>query len=220
VKTMRNRLRNSLILVSVLIFPLPSFASTPFPNTATAFDLRITVRVYNMANVSSGILAASEEEVAQIFREMGTTIEWLECPCSQDPTSSDLMLRIIPKLFASMKADFREDHLGFAPSTEDGGVLATIFFYRIEALTKGGPTAPLLANAIAHELGHLLLGSNAHSSTGIMRARWDHNLLKLMDRSSLKFTPEQAKLIRVRIAARTNQSGTSAHIRRAVERGD
>jgi len=217
---MRNRLRSSLILVSVLIFQVPSFASTPFPEAATLSDLRITVRVYNMANVSSGILAASEEEVAQIFRDMGTTIEWLECPCAQDPSSSELMLRIIPEFFGSMKSDLRRDNLGFAPSTEDGGVLASIFFYRVQALTKGRPTAPLLGNAIAHELGHLLLGSNAHSSTGIMRARWDHNLLKLMDRSSLKFTPEQAKLIRVRIAALTNQNGTSAHISRAVERGD
>ncbi len=48
--------------------------------------------------------------------------------------------------------------------------MATVFFHRVEAVTKGGPVAPALGNAIAHELGHLLLGRNAHSPTGIMRA--------------------------------------------------
>ena len=55
---------------------------------------------------------------------------------------------------------------------------------------------------MAHELGHLLLGSNAHSSTGIMRAHWQGEELHRLSRGSLEFTSEQAdhmrgKLIRV-----------------------
>jgi len=30
----------------------------------------------------------------------------------------------------------------------------------------------LLGRAVAHEIGHLLMGTNQHSASGIMRARW------------------------------------------------
>ena len=30
----------------------------------------------------------------------------------------------------------------------------------------------ILGHAAAHEIGHLLLGSNSHSPFGLMRARW------------------------------------------------
>ena len=66
--------------------------------------------------------------------------------------------------------------LGFAvvePSTGDG-VMATIFLDRVQAVAQraGVPPAALLGRAIAHEVGHLLLATNAHSSTGLMREVW------------------------------------------------
>jgi hypothetical protein len=118
-----------------------------------------------------------------------------------------MMLRIIPRLFRSMRADFHDNDLGFAPSS-DGGVLATIFFDRVEAITKGGPAAPILGNAIAHEFGHLLLGPNAHSSDGIMRAHWNREFLKLANRGSLHFTTEQAQLMRRQASARIKPQET------------
>jgi hypothetical protein len=200
---MRNFPGGCLAVLFILTPPLRGFASQLPSETAAPTNLKMRVRVYNMARVAPRVLEESEQEVSRIFLEVGAKIEWLECPCAQNPSSADLMLRIIPQLFGSVRADFREDHLGFAPSSEDGGVLATIFFHRVEALTKGGATAPLLGNAIAHELGHLLLGSNAHSSTGIMQAHWNRELLKLANRGLLRFTPEQAALLRVRISGRT-----------------
>jgi hypothetical protein len=200
---MGNPLRGFLSAIVILTTPLSSLANALLSDAAATTNLKISIRVYNMARVPGGVLAEAEAEVARIFLEVGARVEWLECPCAQNPSSADLMLRIIPQLFGSVRADFREDHLGFAPSSEDGGVLATIFFHRVEALTKGRATAPLLGNAIAHELGHLLLGSNAHSATGIMQAHWNRELLKLANRGLLRFTPEQAALLRVRIAGRT-----------------
>src|SRR5262245_54478017 len=156
-------LRSFLTVLFVLTISGSSLTNALLSKTAVVTNLKIRVRVYNMARVPARVLAEAEQEVARIFVEAGVRVEWLECPCAQNPSSADLMLRIIPQLFGSMRADFREDHLGFAPSSEEGGVLATIFFHRVEVLTRGGATAPLLGNAIAHELGHLLLGSNAHS---------------------------------------------------------
>ena len=75
------------------------------------------------------------------------------------------------------------------------------FYSRIEDLAQynGASLASLLGTVIAHELGHLLLPYDSHTSRGLMRAEWDHRQLKDMASGLLAFTPEQAELIRRRV---------------------
>jgi hypothetical protein len=202
---MKNLLRSFLTLLFLLSPPASGIGETLSSDKDAPRNLKITVLVYNMAKVPSQVLALAEGEASRIFQEADVQMEWMECPCSPSLGSTDVMLRIIPRLFGSMKADFRQDDLGFAPSSEEGGVLATIFFHRVEAVTKGGSVAPILGNAIAHELGHLLLGPKAHSSIGIMTAHWSRELLKLASRGFLHFTSEQAELMRAHVSARRKQ---------------
>ena len=55
-------------------------------------------------------------------------------------------------------------------------------------------------NVMAHELGHLLLGSNSHAGAGIMRARWQGEELRRVSRSGLWFTnDEQADHMRKKL---------------------
>ena len=56
----------------------------------------------------------------------------------------------------------------------------------------------VLAHAMAHEIGHLLL-PYGHSATGLMRAEWDRKDLRLAVHGRLNFTAEQATLIRIRL---------------------
>lgn len=60
----------------------------------------------------------------------------------------------------------------------------------------GTDPAKILGYVMAHELGHLLLGRGAHSFTGIMRGGWDRHQILSVEMSSLRFTNEQARLIR------------------------
>jgi hypothetical protein len=57
----------------------------------------------------------------------------------------------------------------------------------------------ILGHAIAHEIGHVLLRTSGHSSTGIMRAQWTAEDLRRAARGQLLFTPEQSELIRAEI---------------------
>jgi hypothetical protein len=54
------------------------------------------------------------------------------------------------------------------------GTLATIYINRVEdsARHAGADVALLLGRAIAHEVGHLILRTNAHGEAGLMRAIW------------------------------------------------
>jgi len=60
----------------------------------------------------------------------------------------------------------------------------------------------LLGHALAHEIGHLLLGPNSHSRTGIMRAHWNHDEIERIARAQLLFTDQQAQRIRKEVSAR------------------
>jgi hypothetical protein len=86
---------------------------------------------------------------------------------------------------------------------EIGGTLATVFTDRIAwlaALSRAKYT-DLLGRAVAHEIGHLLIGTNEHSASGLMRAIWTAAELTRNDRDDWLFTTDdRARLHRSRMA--------------------
>jgi hypothetical protein len=76
--------------------------------------------------------------------------------------------------------------------------------------------ALVLAVAMAHEIGHLLLGT-VHSRTGIMSAGLTPVNLELAKRGSLIFTPDQARVIRAKITALPAPTESRARGTRWVE---
>ena len=71
----------------------------------------------------------------------------------------------------------------------------------------------ILGCTIAHELGHLLLGTNSHSDTGIMQPRWEPNQFRQLMMGTLLFTADQSKLVReqarTRLRLQTREPGPS-----------
>jgi hypothetical protein len=80
------------------------------------------------------------------------------------------------------------------------GVFATIYLDRVAMLAAAGSMDMrlLLGYAIAHEIGHLLIGSNAHSPTGLMRSMWKSGELKRYRTGDWMFTTEDIAAIRTR----------------------
>jgi hypothetical protein len=67
----------------------------------------------------------------------------------------------------------------------------------------------MLGCAIAHEVGHLLLGPSSHSAGGIMRGEWGPKELQLALMGKLLFASQQSKLIRAEARRRMSlQTGT------------
>jgi hypothetical protein len=181
---------------------------------------RIGLRIYNYAHISQALLVRAEGEAAAILHRAGVETDWVDCPlsaaeldrfpdCRQPMSSSDFALRIFPGAMTS-KAPASGDALGFALpcATADAGCYANIFYDRVATWgTEGELSAyQILGHAMTHEIGHLLLGSDSHSRTGIMRAHWDPRDLRTMATSSLDFTPAQADLIRTTLQLRMRAS--------------
>jgi len=52
---------------------------------------------------------------------------------------------------------------------------------------------------MAHEIGHLLIGSHAHAPWGIMAAKWHDQELRRLEMGTLFFSAEQEKLMYSRL---------------------
>lgn len=185
----------------------PGYGEEPVVQEAT---LRIQTRVYNIAKVRPAVLSGALIEASEIFRLIGVEVEWVDGSSRQHPGSSQLYLRIIPRLFPNTRCPFGPSHLGYAATSEEGGVLATIFFHRVEELAWENPSYAL-GCAIAHELGHLLLGydrrnGSPHSASGLMRGPWRRDDLKPKARETMQFTSEDAGRLRARVLERLRKS--------------
>ena len=170
---------------------------------------QVTVSVYNDAQVPSDILPRAEQQAARIFSRAGFDVTWLNCThvnsgrgataCNEIDAPGHLALRIIAHFASSMS----DAAFGVAFLAPDGtGCYSDVFWKRAQELHANSNVylADILGSVMAHEMGHLLLGSNAHAITGIMRAHWESGELHRIAMGTLMFLPEQSKRMRVRIA--------------------
>jgi hypothetical protein len=130
-------------------------------------------------------------------------VNWLNCqvPAASEEASiacrevafpKHLHLRIVRR-----SAGLNGDAMGVSFQGEHGiGCFADLFYEPMEKLEESDGTnvASLLGLVAAHEIGHLLLGTNSHAVEGIMQARWTADRrtspalarLVFLDRESLK----------------------------------
>ena len=138
----------------------------------------LSVRVYDNADVPKAALRGALETAAQTLRPADVEVTWLSCSissggrCAEPLRRGELMVRLV----RSGKANAGDESLGTAlvdPATGTG-VLATVYVDRVERLAQGsdGDLGTLLGRAMAHEIGHLLMGRAAHAVHGLMRPRW------------------------------------------------
>ena len=76
--------------------------------------------------------------------------------------------------------------------------LATVYVDRVESVARGAgiDARRVLGLAIAHEIGHVLLNSNTHAPSGLMRADWSRNELRRKDAAAWQFLDTEAARVR------------------------
>ena len=203
-----NRAFRSFLLLAALF----TFGPQALPEDRTedhdALPPRINVRVHNYAQVSSEIMTPAEVAATEILGTTGVKITWTNCDpaqanlgdaaeCNQLLGPTNLGVRILPYL--GVIPGTSKKTMGFAV-----GDLASISFLRVreEAAEFGVQPYEVLGPAIAHEIGHLLLGQRGHSPKGIMRAHWQREDYERAPRGAFKFTAQQAEQIRAEVKKR------------------
>jgi len=193
-------------------------------NEAAEPGMHINVCVYNLAQVSPDTLDQAEREASRIFQKAGVEVLWLDYPLSETGVEqnspcgppfgiTDFRLRLLPSSRPE-ELGVRATSMGLAlPCAEgEGGCVVNIFYRRAEELGKQGDLGlpKMLGHAIAHELGHELLGSNAHSPIGLMRENWGPKDLRCAAKGDMLFTHDQAKLVRDNLLAKIKSQESPA----------
>jgi hypothetical protein len=70
--------------------------------------------------------------------------------------------------------------------------------------------ARILGAAAAHEIGHLLLRQTSHSKLGIMRSDFAKEDFQHFNLRHLRFTDDQAEIMRAEVLARSSRSRLSS----------
>ena len=181
---------------------------------------QITVRIYNYAGVSRRTLLGAEGESSRIFRKAGVEVAWLDCTAAHFPEEKHTDCRTplgaiavnLSVLPASMAGRLKpiQDEMGRAVVSARAGSAsdAWVFYQYVERIAADELASPsqILGYAMAHEIGHLLLGPDHHSDEGIMRAHWDLKSLEEASQGQLLFTRDQARLIRNEVQTRAEMA--------------
>lgn len=184
----------------------------------TVTELQVTVKVYNGINLSPSELSQAERTAERIFGYAGIQLTWTtgllaadvdeNVPSLKWNAASSLQLRLWPRAMAGKRPSSSET-LGFCLSFENGDAVVLADDVRERAVFGTTNFADLLGLAMAHELGHLLLGSPAHSVAGVMRARWTEKGLRDDDRGYLRFTADEAESMRSEVRRRMGVKSAS-----------
>jgi len=165
----------------------------------------LNVRIYNYAEVPEPTLVAAQAETGQIFHEAGIKVLWLPCATSDAEFAKSphkftacaqatgaVTLRIQSK---SLGGQALRSHSWLAAAQKEQ---VEVFYDRLRqfAADQNCKSRSILALVMAHELGHLLLGEQSHSSRGIMVPKLRTQEIRRAQKGQLLFTPEQAQQMR------------------------
>ena len=161
---------------------------------------RISICMHREGNMTGVILALMT--VSRLFREIGVTLIWTtpgSCPSDG--------IRI--SLTRNTPVSFQPGAMAYALPFE--GAQIRVFVDRIE---KNSPSLVphLLGYVIAHEITHIIQGTDHHSDHGVMKAHWDGRDLNQMQWDQLSFAREDVDLILMGLNKRTQGSWSPANV--------
>lgn len=160
---------------------------------STACALAVCLHLINVSGASSAVVFDAQRQLEATFESIAVHVRWTDEPgailvvvLDDEPGA----LRLTPQPI-----------LGVCIRAAQGSPAAYVFDRRAEeqAHRYGIPHAAVLAAAMAHEVGHVLLPTSKHAERGLMRAYWNDEEFRRAARGVLGFSSEEAASIRTRV---------------------
>ena len=198
-------------MTRLLLISFVMAAAYPPQAAAVQAEFAVVVRTYDYSDGSRERLSAARREAEEIFRKAEISVRWIDCEVPNRPGGArcteplvagrDLMMRLLDR------GDNRRSNtpraVGLGESLIDrqrsSGVLMTLDLSAVRgiAVETSVDIPTLLGRAIAHEIGHLLLGSSTHPRDGLMRALWSQEELRGLKPAYWGFSPREAAQMRL-----------------------
>lgn len=163
----------------------------------------VKVRVYRSPEVTSEVLSAALNVAEATFAAASVDVVWKVCgpgECQTPPSPAERLVRLVH----SPKGGSHDTRcLGdtLIDVQKGIGVLATVYVDRVMNLVRRLEIdqRTLLGRTIAHEIGHLLLATNTHSTSGLMRELWSREELLASHADDWVLRPVEVAAIRQRL---------------------
>jgi hypothetical protein len=176
-----------------------------------ALAIVLVVRVYDPGTLNTHDRLEAAATAAAILQTSGITSDWIDCSspgangpggqaarCSSPIGPGGIAVRLVRGSATSPGA--RSIPLGDAlvDAAHLTGALATVYVDRVQRIAAEAQVdaTTLLGRAVAHEIGHLLLGTSHHSGKGLMRADWSRGTLLRNVPADWLFTPQESLALR------------------------
>jgi hypothetical protein len=183
----------------------------------------MTIQVIDEVGVPAKEWHAAELFADEKLQTAGVSVTWTRCLWNPNTGNADCPHSGAPNqislLVVSEQAARRlQDHshaFGMALVLPNGSFASRgyIFYGRIQtkcAEEHHIQKASLLGAVMAHEIGHLLLGPNSHSRSGIMKPDFDASDVPGVMLSVLRFDGRQSEALRVAVANRIQAAHSQA----------
>jgi hypothetical protein len=178
------------VLCVILMLPLTGTEiSAAQAETVISMNNRsVAICVESVSQIWIEIMQA-QAQASLIFGEIGIRIEWhdyyRDCPAALNPIRIRLVM------------DTHENELpgALAFSQPFEGIHVRIFYDRVRRAAETRRVRSLFGHVLAHEIAHMLQGSDRHSEIGVMKARWTADDYAQMDRQPLSFDKADLMLL-------------------------
>jgi hypothetical protein len=206
-----------VFLFLAIAFSLAPYGrSFPAETPPGADGPRIEVHLYNDVGVPNEEVSAAQQVASRVFQNVGIALQWSDCTVrlsisgsAFSPCGSLGSLGVAVYLVGPLEAHFKwvgQQALGYSviPNTHAQATMAFVSYPRIRrlSLSTSFGAAGLLGLAVAHEIGHLLFGSQDHANQGLMRSTWRLKDLQAKAWDEFEFTRDQSKRLRAAVRER------------------
>lgn len=170
---------------------------------APIVSIALVLQLHNLAGAPQSVVTRAETEVTRVYEDVGVRMEWNR-PDESRPKGTDVVRVILVPFESGDLRRYTDTVMGAAIRAPGGTRIAYVYYRRVrtESERYGVSTPSVLACAIAHELGHLLMPGAGHSRDGIMRACWQRDDFNRADQSQLRFSFDEVAVMRAGLALR------------------
>jgi hypothetical protein len=208
----------AIALMAMLLAGGPVWAGSLGENPA---KVPVTVWIYDGFGVTADDITAARAEVDTILREAGIAPSWFHCAlvegrwqgpddrCESGVGPNEIIVRLV----RSSRLDTGGNRVPLGEAQVDlqthTGTIATVFADRVASTSEraGANVRGVLGHVIAHEIGHLLMGTDYHPMNGLMRAVWTDLELRRAVGLEWHFSVSEARCMRAGIVQRSDRAG-------------
>lgn len=181
-------------------------SATPVQAARATAEPHLVLRIYDTSGTAQKEMNLARSTVHTVFNRAGIDVAWLDCThpspggmnpgCDRAVGTTEAVIRIIA---AGSRQTGRTLGYSFGDGHSNNACLATVLADRVDDVARRAQAevGTLLGYVIVHEVSHVLLGNDAHSPIGLMRANWSDYEIRRNWLIDWSLTREDAKQLRL-----------------------